>query len=63
MTGFFNPRKFRYETMVLEGFTIPTINGKRELEVRNFIDGKRSILDIRDTVSSEFWPVSLKDVE
>jgi aminopeptidase YwaD len=63
MIGFFNPRKFREETKELEGFPISTINGKRELEVRNFIDGKRSILDLRNGVSAEFWPISLRDVE
>jgi hypothetical protein len=34
-----------------------------ETELRNFIDGKRSILDIRDAASAEFQPLSLKDVE
>ncbi len=34
-----------------------------EMELRNFIDNKRSILDIRDAASAEFEPISLKDVE
>ena len=34
-----------------------------EQELRNFIDNKRSILDIRDAASAEFEPISLKDVE
>jgi aminopeptidase YwaD len=34
-----------------------------EEELRNFIDGKRSVLDIRDAASAEFSPISLKDVE
>lgn len=34
-----------------------------EEELRNFIDGKRSILDIRDAASAEFEPLVLKDVE
>ena len=32
-------------------------------ELRNFIDGKRSILDIRDAASAEFEPLDLLDVE
>jgi len=34
-----------------------------ETELRNFIDGKRSILDLRDAASAEFEPIGLKDVE
>ena len=34
-----------------------------EQELRNFIDGKRSILDIRDAASAEFGPIDLLDVE
>jgi hypothetical protein len=34
-----------------------------EMELRNFIDGKRSILDIRDAASAEFEPIDLLDVE
>lgn len=34
-----------------------------EMELRNFIDGKRSILDIRDAASAEFEPLDLLDVE
>jgi hypothetical protein len=36
---------------------------RAEQELRNFIDNKRSILDIRDAASAEFEPISLKDVE
>jgi hypothetical protein len=32
-------------------------------ELKNFIDGKRSIVDIRDAASAEFEPLVLKDVE
>ncbi|MEN6312073.1 MAG: M28 family peptidase [Acidobacteriota bacterium] len=32
-------------------------------ELKNFIDGKRSIVDIRDAASAEFSPLALKDVE
>ncbi|MCX6568670.1 MAG: M28 family peptidase [Candidatus Aminicenantes bacterium] len=34
-----------------------------EIELRNFIDGKRSILDIRDAASAEYEPLDLLDVE
>jgi hypothetical protein len=34
-----------------------------EMELRNFIDGERSILDIRDAASAEFQPLDLLDVE
>lgn len=34
-----------------------------EGEIRAFIDGRRSILDIRDAVSAEFEPLNLEDVE
>lgn len=34
-----------------------------ERELRNFIDGKRSILDIRDAASAEYEPLDLLDVE
>jgi hypothetical protein len=34
-----------------------------ERELRNFIDGKRSILDIRDAASAEYEPIDLLDVE
>jgi hypothetical protein len=34
-----------------------------ERELRNFIDGERSILDIRNAASAEFAPIDLLDVE
>jgi aminopeptidase YwaD len=34
-----------------------------ERELRNFIDGRRSILDIRDAASAEFEPLDLLEVE
>ena len=34
-----------------------------EMELRNFIDGERSILDIRDAASAEYAPIDLLDVE
>lgn len=63
MKGFFNPRKFREETKDLDDFPLKTIRGRLELEVWNFIDGKRSILEIRNAVSAEFWPIPHKDVD
>jgi hypothetical protein len=47
-----------------EAKDIPSYNLPRaEREVRSFIDGKRSILQIRNAVSAELGPVGLKDVE
>jgi len=37
--------------------------GRSEAEVRNFVDGKRSILRIRNAVAAVSGPVGLKDVE
>jgi hypothetical protein len=34
-----------------------------ERELRNFIDGERSILDIRNAASAEFEPIDLLEVE
>jgi len=34
-----------------------------EMELRNFIDGERSILDLRDAASAEFEPLDLLEVE
>ncbi|MGZ5487905.1 MAG: M28 family peptidase, partial [Candidatus Aminicenantales bacterium] len=34
-----------------------------ERELRNFIDGERSILDIRDAASAEYAPIDILDVE
>lgn len=34
-----------------------------EMELRNFIDGRRSVLDIRDAASAEFGPIDLLDLE
>jgi hypothetical protein len=36
---------------------------RAEMELRNFIDGERSILDIRDAASAEFAPIDLLEVE
>jgi hypothetical protein len=34
-----------------------------DFEIRNFIDDRRSILEIRDAVSAEFRPIPLIDIE
>ena len=36
---------------------------RAESELRNFMDGKRSVLEIRDAASAEFEPIPLADVE
>ena len=37
--------------------------GRADFEIRNFIDGRRSILDIRNAVSAEHGPVALEGAE
>jgi len=62
MQGFFDSLGFRDKLKELKD--LPAYNLQRnEYEVRNFIDGRRSILDIRNGVSAEYDPVPLKDVE
>jgi hypothetical protein len=34
-----------------------------DFELRNFIDGKRSLLEIRNAASAEYGPLPLADVE
>lgn len=36
---------------------------RAESELKNFMDGKRSVLEIRDAASAEFEPIALADVE
>jgi hypothetical protein len=62
MRGYFNAWEFYQkvrEMKVPPSFRI----GRAEFEVRNFIDGRRSILDIRNAVSAESGPVPLEGVE
>lgn len=62
MKGYFNSREFR--RLRQEKKELPKYNlGRAEFEVRNFIDGQRSILEIRNAVAAEYGPISLKDVE
>jgi len=60
--GYFNRREF-YES--LKGKNLPEYNLRRyeDFEISNFIDGRRSILEIRNAVSAEFRPIPLIDVE
>jgi hypothetical protein len=62
MRGYFNAWEFYQkvrEMKVPPNYRI----GRAEFEVRNFIDGRRSILDIRNAVSAESGPVPLEGVE
>lgn len=62
MQGYFNAREFYQRARELKvplDFRI----GRAEFELRNFIDGRRSILDIRNAVSAELGPVPLENVE
>ena len=62
MKGFFVPLEYRKDLGSVPD--IPEYElGEAEFEVRNFIDGKRSILDIRNAASAEYRPLALKDVE
>jgi hypothetical protein len=45
------------------GYQPPASIMAAEWELRNFIDGERSILDIRDAASAEFEPLDLLEVE
>lgn len=62
MRGYFNAWEFYQK--VREMKVPPTFRiGRADYEVRNFIDGRRSILDIRNAVSAEHGPVALEGVE
>jgi hypothetical protein len=39
-----------------------TLNGNERFELVNFIDGERSVIEIRDALSAEFRPVLLEVV-
>ena len=66
MKGYFNAFEF-YRKMreMAEGAKSPPPFyrlGRAEFEVRNFIDGRRSVLDIRNAVSAEYSPIPLQAV-
>ena len=44
-------------------YTPPPQIMEADLELRNFIDGKRSLLEIRNAASAEYGPLPLTDVE
>jgi hypothetical protein len=45
------------------GWARPPAIAAAQFELRNFIDGKRSILDIRNAAAAEYGPLRLADVE
>lgn len=62
MRGYFNAWEFYQQLRELKDLPKYQL-GRADYEVRNFIDGKRSILEIRNAVSAEYGPVSLQNVE
>ncbi len=62
MSGYFDTRAFLNR---LKGKSVPdyTLGRGEDFEIRNFIDGARSVLDIRNAVSAEIRPIPLRDVE
>jgi hypothetical protein len=56
-----------YETMEKMSqkvkYTPPPQIMEADLELRNFIDGKRSLLEIRNAASAEYGPLPLAEVE
>jgi hypothetical protein len=60
--GWEEARRLREEFQKLKFQSLAAIM-KAEMELRNFIDGRRSILDIRDAASAEYEPLDLLDVE
>jgi hypothetical protein len=44
-------------------YKMPASIRAAEFELRNFIDGKRTIAEIRDAASAEYEPIPLADVE
>ncbi len=62
MRGYFNAMEFRERMRQIKD--LPAYNlGRAEYEARNFIDGQKSVLDIRNALAAEFGPVDLKQVE
>jgi aminopeptidase YwaD len=60
--GMMSLRAMREELRKLDYRPSPAVM-KAERELRSFVDGERSILDIRDAASAEFEPVDLLEVE
>ena len=62
LNGVFDSRAFSQTKREMKD--APSYNlGRSETEVRNLIDGKRSILQIRNAVAAAAAPIGLKDVE
>lgn len=62
MKGYFNAMEFRERMREIKD--LPAYNlGRAEFEARNFIDGQRSILEIRNALSAEYGTIPLKQVE
>lgn len=62
MRGYFDAREFYQKLREMK--ELPSYQlGRADYEVRNFIDGKRSILEIRNAAAAEYGPVPLKGVE
>jgi hypothetical protein len=62
MRGYFDAFEF-YQKLREMKEPLAFMLGRADYEVRNFIDGKRSILDIRNAVSAEYGSLTLKGVE
>jgi aminopeptidase YwaD len=62
MRGYFNAWEFYQKLREMKEMPAYQL-GRADYEVRNFIDGKRSILDIRNAVSAEYGPLPPKAVE
>jgi Peptidase family M28 len=67
MKGYFNGFEFYQKIReLLEAKKLPPSVyqlGRADFEVRNFIDGQLSILDIRNAVSAEYGPLPVKTVQ
>lgn len=62
MKGYFNAQEFRERMREIKD--LPAYNlGRAEFEARNFIDGQRSIFEIRQALAAEYGPIPLKQVE
>jgi aminopeptidase YwaD len=63
MAGFFNFFAFNMRLRGKKDLPEFHLKDLEDFEIRNFIDNKRSVLEIRNAVSAEFRPIPLKDVE
>jgi hypothetical protein len=59
----FPPTSTTWRRPSWSGWASPPAIAAAQFELRNFIDGKRSILDIRNAASAEYEPLRLVDVE